>query len=37
MAGMKPKGEPLVLIIVLVNHGGVMLLGKGPRGERDAG
>ena len=37
MAGMKPKGEPLVLIAVLGNHGGVMLLGKGPRDEGDAG
>jgi len=28
---MKPKGEPSVLIIVLVNHGGVMWTGKGPQ------
>jgi len=37
MAGMKPKGEPSVLIVVLVSHGGVMWMGKGPQDEGDAG
>ena len=37
MAGMMPKGEPSVLIVVLVNRGGVMWTGKGPQDGGDAG
>jgi len=37
MAGMKPKGEPSVLTVVLENHGGVMWTGKGPQDRGDAG